>query len=72
MYILTCALACSPTNITSLVASCNGMSDMNNPLPVKPSRPSKNGEPTNKTESDSGHNTICPFNSRPYDKTSYC
>lgn len=50
---LTCALACSPTRMTSLVASCNGMSDMNNPLPVRPSRPSMKGDPTNNIEFDS-------------------
>ena len=65
----TCARACSPTRITSLVASCNGMSEMKSPLPVSPSRPSRNGEPTNRIVSDSGQNTICPLSSSPWNQT---
>lgn len=63
--VLTWARACSPTKMTSLVASWSGMSEMNNPLPVRPSSPSRNGEPTKRMESDSGQYTICPFNSNP-------
>lgn len=62
---LTWALACSPTKITSLVASWSGISDMKSPLPVSPSRPFKNGELTNKMESDSGQWTIWPLSSKP-------
>lgn len=57
-FYYTCALACSPTRITSLVASCNGISDIKSPRPVNPSRPFKNGELTNRMESDSGQWTI--------------
>lgn len=64
LTLFTWALACSPTKITSLVASCNGISEINRPLPVSPSKPSMKGEPINRRESDSGQCTICPLSSR--------
>lgn len=61
----SCAFVCSPTRITSLVASCNGMSEMKRLLHVRPSKPSINGDPMNSNEFDSGQNTIRPFISKP-------
>lgn len=66
---LTCALACSPTNMTSLVASCKGMSEMNRLRLVRLSSPSNSGDPTYSSEPDSLHNTIWPLNSKPYGRT---
>uniref|UniRef100_A0A8W7P122 Uncharacterized protein n=1 Tax=Anopheles coluzzii TaxID=1518534 RepID=A0A8W7P122_ANOCL len=64
------ARACSPTSMTSRVASCSGMSEMNSPLHVSPSSPSRNGEPTNSSAFDSGQNTIWPLISSPLAKKS--
>lgn len=61
----SCAFVCSPTRITSLVASWSGMSEMNRLLHVKPSSPSMNGDPMKSNEFDSGQNTIRPLISKP-------
>lgn len=64
----SCAFVCSPTRITSLVASCKGISEMNRLLHVNPSNPSMKGEPINSSEFDSGQKTIRPFISSPWNE----
>lgn len=57
------ALACSPTRMTSRVASWMGMSERWSPLPISSSNLSTRGDPRNIKEQDSGTWIIWPFNS---------
>lgn len=57
------ALACSPTRMTSRVASWMGISERWSPLPISSSNLSTRGDPRNIKEQDSGTWIIWPFNS---------